>query len=428
MSVLKGYDDYAGKGLGPVQWKLALALLVVWLIVFASLAFGKKILTKVTWVTVVGPIVMLVVLLLRSVTLEGAGDGIEFYIGKFDSEVLGDLDMWASACSQILFSLSPGFGAAITMSSYTRPKENVFRTCMVVAVCNSAFSLLGGFAIFSIVGNITFRLNAAGGVLDEATGAMVATTVAEQASAGTGLAFVAIADGMRAFGSGTNAMSVLFFSVLLTLGLDSTFCWAETFVCYVEDYLLVKGGTKPAHWKIVGCMCAVMYLMGLLFCTRMGIELLDIVDHYCITYYLLLAVALEAIMFTFDFGWRRLVVHVKLATLGNLRTPFGQDVIPSAFWWCAIHFTMPACSLFLFFYIFSSDVGEPYGGYPGWMQGIGWSCLAALLAVTPLGLVRNLKLGTGSTLPPLEQDEAALAAALAIKSTLTPVEQHDVSI
>ncbi|CAE8623352.1 unnamed protein product [Polarella glacialis] len=239
--VLNGYDDYIDKGLGPVQWKLALALLVVWLIVFASLAFGKKILTKVTWVTVVGPIVMLVVLLIRSVTLDGAADGIKFYIGKFDGEVLGDLDMRASACSQILFSLSPGFGTAITMSSYTRPKENIFRTCMVVAVCNSAFSLAGGFAIFSIVGNITFRLNAAEGVLDEATGVMALTTAAEQASASTGLAFIAIADGMRAFGSGANAMSVLFFSALLTLGLDSTFCWAETFVCYVEDYCLGQG-------------------------------------------------------------------------------------------------------------------------------------------------------------------------------------------
>ncbi|CAE8623508.1 unnamed protein product [Polarella glacialis] len=426
VEVLNGYDDYIGKGLGPVQWKLALGLLVVWLIVFASLSFGQKILTKVTWVTVVGPIVMLVVLLIRSVTLDGAADGIEFYIGKFDSEVLGDLDMWASACSQILFSLSPGFGAAITMSSHTRPKENVFRTCMVVVVCNSAFSLVGGFAIFSIVGNITFRLNAAGGVLDKATGAMVATTVAEQARAGTGLAFIAIADGMRAFGSGTNAMSVLFFTVLLTLGLDSTFCFAETFVCYVEDYLLVKG-SKPAKWKIVGCTCAVMYLMGLLFCTRMGIELLDTIDHYCITYYLLLAVALEAFMFTFDFGWRRLVVHVKLATLGNLRTPLGQDVVPSFFWRLAIHITMPVCSLFLFFYILSTDVVEPYGGYPVWMNGIGWSCLAALLAVTPLGFARSLKSGTGSTLPPLEQDEAALAAAFGIKSTLPPLGQNEES-
>ncbi|CAE8631161.1 unnamed protein product [Polarella glacialis] len=154
-------------------------------------------------------------------------------------------------------------------------------------------------------------------------------------------------------------------------------------------------------------MCAVMYLMGFLYCTRMGIELLDIVDHYCITYYLLLEVTLEAFMFAEDFGWRHLVVHVKLATLGNLRTPLGQKVVPSFFWRLAIHFTMPSWYLFLFFYIFSTDVAEPYGGYPGWLQGIGWFCLAALLAVTPLGFARSLKLGTGSTLPALEQDEAA---------------------
>ncbi|CAK0846584.1 unnamed protein product [Prorocentrum cordatum] len=78
--VLNSYDgDYDGVGLGPVQWKIAVALLVVWIVVYLSLAFGKDILTKVTWVTVVGPVVMLLILLARALTLDGASDGIEFY-------------------------------------------------------------------------------------------------------------------------------------------------------------------------------------------------------------------------------------------------------------------------------------------------------------------------------------------------------------
>ena len=32
------------------------------------------------------------------------------------------------ACGQILFSLSPGMGTAITMSSYTAPKEGTYTT------------------------------------------------------------------------------------------------------------------------------------------------------------------------------------------------------------------------------------------------------------------------------------------------------------
>ena len=98
------------------------------------------------------------------------------------------------ACGQILFSLSPGMGTAITMSSYTAPKEDTFRVCIFVALANSAFSLTGGFAIFSILGNLAKR-----------TG----RTVAEIAGAnGPGLAFVSIADGVVTFGAGANAMAV----------------------------------------------------------------------------------------------------------------------------------------------------------------------------------------------------------------------------
>ena len=61
--------------------------------------------------------ILLLIFLAKSLTLPGASDGIKFYIGKFDSEHLLDIEMWAIACSQILFSLGPGFGTAIAMSS-----------------------------------------------------------------------------------------------------------------------------------------------------------------------------------------------------------------------------------------------------------------------------------------------------------------------
>lgn len=422
--VLNSYGgDYDGQGLGPVQWKLAAALLFVWTVVYLSLAFGKEILAKVTWVTVVGPIVMLVVLLVRAVTLDGAHDGIEFYIGKFDAKVFGDLKMWAAACGQILFSLSPGFGTAITMSSYTRPTENVFRTCMTVAVSNSAFSLVGGVAIFSIVGNITYRINAAGGVLNEA-GQYVHTTVAEQAKSGTGLAFIAIADGMQTFGAGANAMSVIFFMVLFTLGLDSTFAWAETFVSYVQDFFASSGSkVKPSRSTIVGTVCVLFFLTGLFYCTRMGNELLDVVDHYVISYFLLFGVAVEAVMFTLDFGWRRLEVHVKASTLGNPATPGGQDVVPSWFWWAAIPATLPAMSLLLFAYMLYDDIRAPYGGYPDWVQAIGWFLLTVVVAVTPLGGIWQWRKHGAGSLAPLEQEERALADALAAAKSIPPAEQ-----
>lgn len=128
--VLNSYgDDYDGRSLGAIQGKIALALLSVWVIVFFSMAFGKHFLAKVTWVTVVGPAALLCVLLLRTTTLDGARDGLVFYLGKFDVDKLRDVDMWAAACGQILFSLSPAMGTAITVSSYTKPSEDVYKAC-----------------------------------------------------------------------------------------------------------------------------------------------------------------------------------------------------------------------------------------------------------------------------------------------------------
>ena len=51
--VLNKFDRLEGQGLGPVQPMIAAALLGVWTLVFFSLVFGKAVLAKVTWVTVV---------------------------------------------------------------------------------------------------------------------------------------------------------------------------------------------------------------------------------------------------------------------------------------------------------------------------------------------------------------------------------------
>ena len=135
------------------------------------------------------------ILIIQTAQLEGAGKGIEFYIGKFDGSQLKNLEVWAAACSQILFSLSPGMGTAITLSSYVKPNADVYRVCLIVALSNSAFSICGGFAIFSVLGSLAHQSG---------------HTVAEIASrSGTGLAFVTIAEGCAtSFGSAGNAVSV----------------------------------------------------------------------------------------------------------------------------------------------------------------------------------------------------------------------------
>jgi SNF family Na+-dependent transporter len=362
----------ANMGLGSVQWELVAGLFTVTLICFFSLSFGKRILAKVTWVTVISPVVLLLVLLVSSAQLEGASDGINFYVGKFDASLLADAELWATACGQILFSLSPGFGTAITMSSYTHPKENVFRICIFVSLANSVFSIVGGFAIFSVLGNLALT-----------TG----TTVAEVASSGgTGLAFVAIAEGITNFGDARNVISVLFFAMLLLLGLDSSFAWIETFASYCEDLCHARG-MHPQKWQIMAVLCTVFFLCGITFCTQGGNQLLDIMDHYCTSYFLLLGCCLESVMFTVDFGWSRFVHAVTDAT--------GDKLYGAAFWKLSLFATTPLATGCLFLQLLISDLKKPYNDYPAGFQAVGWITLVTCVA---LSLATCLRKGN-STLP-----------------------------
>ena len=109
--------------------------------------------------------------------------------------------------------------------------------CIIVALANSSFSIISGFATFSVLGNLAVT-----------TG----RTVEEVATrSGTGLAFISIAEGIGGFGYWANVMAVAFFVTLLALGLDSTFAWAETFIIYLDDLGRSLGKPQP-RWK---CVC-----------------------------------------------------------------------------------------------------------------------------------------------------------------------------
>ena len=92
-----------------------------------------------------------------------------------------------------------------------------------------------------------------------------------------GLAFITIAEAMSFFGEFQNVMSVLFYVMLLTLGLDSSYAWTETLVSSVEETVASRG-YHLSTWKITLALCIIMFCFGLVFTTRMGGEILDVRD------------------------------------------------------------------------------------------------------------------------------------------------------
>ena len=94
--------------------------------------------------------IVLVVLIVRSVTLPGAFEGVRWYILKFDLEALDGAAVMA-ALGQAFFSLSLGGTFMVVYGSYLSDDERLAPTAFLTACGDALAGLLAGLAIIPAV-------------------------------------------------------------------------------------------------------------------------------------------------------------------------------------------------------------------------------------------------------------------------------------
>ncbi|XP_059507486.1 sodium- and chloride-dependent neutral and basic amino acid transporter B(0+)-like isoform X4 [Stegostoma tigrinum] len=240
---------------GRIVWYLALCLLLVRLTVGAALSKGIKSSGKVVYFTATFPYVALTILLIRGITLEGASNGIEFYIGsQSDFSKLADAEVWKDAAAQIFFSTAVSMGGLTALSSYNKFHNDCYTDTFIVCVANCATSVFAGFVIFSVLGHMAH-------VQDK--------PVSEVVQSGIGLAFVVYPEALAQLPLAP-LWSILFFFMLLTLGLDSQF--ADFGINrFIKDIEMMIGKRTWCFWLwwrmcwffITPCLLAVIFFWSL---------------------------------------------------------------------------------------------------------------------------------------------------------------------
>lgn len=94
--------------------------------VFLVIVRGVKSSGKAAYFMALFPYIVLITLLVRAVTLDGAVNGIIFFLRPQWAELLSP-KVWKEAIVQLFFSLAVGMGPIMMYASYNRFEHNIYR-------------------------------------------------------------------------------------------------------------------------------------------------------------------------------------------------------------------------------------------------------------------------------------------------------------
>lgn len=182
--------------------------------------------------------VIVVAIAVYSLTLSGAGKGLDYLFNPDFSKIDGQAI--ASALGQAFFSLSLGFGTIMTYASYVDKKENVMFQSTATAVSDLMFALIAGVAIMPAV--FAFGLDP---------------------QSGPGLVFETLPYVFGQMPAG-GIIAILFFVALLVAALTSSISMLEVAVAYLVEE------KKFSRISACGLLFAICWLIGALCSLSFG--------------------------------------------------------------------------------------------------------------------------------------------------------------
>ncbi|XP_067145522.1 sodium-dependent serotonin transporter [Centruroides vittatus] len=396
--VLEIHRSQGIDAIGPIKWSLALCLMAVFVLVYFSLWKGVKSAGKAVWFTATMPYLVLLILLCRGVTLEGSLEGIKYYLSP-KWEMLLESRVWIDAATQIFFSLGPGFGTLLALSSYNKFHNNCYRDAIFTSTINCLTSFLAGFVIFSVLGYMAH---------------MQRKDISNVATDGPGLVFIVYPEAIATM-HGSTFWSILFFLMLITLGLDSTFGGLEAMITGLcDEYPKLLRNHREIF---VGVLILCIYLCALPTTTYGGNYLVNLLDAYGTSMSVLFIVFVEAAAVCWLYGAEKFSEQIK--EMIGFR--------PGIFWRVCWTYISPIFifSIFVCAMVQYKHLQREGYTYPTWSIAVGWLLMASSLSCIPIYFVYSLIRTPGTLRQKLLKGIRPDAAANV--TTIKPSEDRNIS-
>lgn len=333
-----------GFSLGNFNLGVAIPLIIVWVIIFASVIGGVKDgIEKANKIFMPLLAILVVIILIRGITLPGALAGLD-YMFKPDFSKLLNPQVWIAAYGQVFYSMSVAFGIMITYSSYLPDDSDIANNAFMTGFADTSFSLFAGLTVFSIMGYMAYSQG---------------KEVAEVAgSGGIGLAFMVFPEAINALPGFNGIFGLVFFLVLSFAGLTSAISLAEVVISSFIDKFHFN------RKKVAVIVILIQGLISMVYATGSGLNILDIVDAFLNNYNIVVSGLIEIVLVAWVY---------KLGDFKELINKVSEFRV--GLWWdFCLKFLTPIFLAIMLALKLINDFQKPYGNYPqAALIILGWS-------------------------------------------------------
>ena len=185
--------------------------------------------------------VMLVIIIIRSLTLPGAAEGLKFMFvpgysveAGFFEEAPSFLATLANAGGQMFFSLSLAMGVMVTYGSYLSKKENMVKNSLVIVIADTIVALMAGLAVIP---------------------AAIARHGTDAQLSGPSLLYITLQDVFAEMGPIGPLFGVIFYLLVIIAAISSVISLIEVVTTFFMDRSMIKHNKPGNRSKITMWIC-----------------------------------------------------------------------------------------------------------------------------------------------------------------------------
>ncbi len=214
---------------------------------------GIQSIEKVNKIIIPSLLVVLLVSLVKSLTLDGSFEGVR-YLFTPDWEGLKNPNLWLEALTQNAWDTGAAWGLILTYATYMRKKDDITITAFQTGIGNNVVSLVAAVIIFSTV------FGSLGSTMSDSE---VLGVMKSSGPASTGLTFIWMPQLFASMGGGG------IFSILFFLGL--TFAAFSSLISMIELAVKVFVDSGASRVKATILICITGFLLGIPSATNLTI-------------------------------------------------------------------------------------------------------------------------------------------------------------